>query len=269
MILVTEKAKIMKLRSLFLALAGALILMACIVPRANADTLFVYFNFEDTPGTGGRDPLVDNFADAISVGPDTGNTGGGTQASTLTFSGGARTTDTGLLLNRSTSARAPTNDLDTASPGSALTYNHADRFPSPSISFTANTNLLTNLSLSLAIDNAGNGYNTVKLTYTNNLVTNFNGGSFTIPDATVNTYTFNLAPANFPGTGTTGITTFTLTFTGGQSNGNNRQFVVDNIQLYGTQVPEPATVVGGLLGVIGLCWFQRRRLIRCVRLRRT
>src|SRR5947199_4668587 len=36
----------MKLRSLFLALTGALILMAFIAPRANA-TLIVYFNFED------------------------------------------------------------------------------------------------------------------------------------------------------------------------------------------------------------------------------
>ena len=252
--------------SLFSAVAGALMLTTAFVPRANADTLFVYFNFEDPPGTGGRDALVDNFADAISVGPDTGNTGGGTQASTITFVGGDRTTDTGLLLNRSTSARAPTNDLDTANPGSALTYNHASQFPSPSISFTADTNFLTNLSLSMAIDNAGNGYDTVTLTYTNNLVTNFNGGFKTIPDATVNTYTFNLAPANFPGTGTTGITTFTLTFSGGQSNGNNRQFVIDNIQLYG--VPEPATVVGGLLGALGLCWHQRRRLIHCIRLRR-
>src|SRR5882724_4084491 len=216
----------MKLRSLFLAVAGALILTGFIVPRANADTLFVYFNFEDPPGTGGRDALVDNFADAISVGPDTGNTGGGTQASTITFVGGLRSTDTGLLLNRSTSARAPTNDLDTASPGSALTYNKAGANDPASISFTADTNLLTNLSLSMAIDNAGNGYNTVSLTYTNNLVTNFNGGSQTIPNSTVNIYTFLLAPANFTGLGTTGTTTFTLTFSGGQSNGQNRQFVI-------------------------------------------
>jgi hypothetical protein len=33
-------------------------------------------------------------------------------------------------------------------------------------------------------------------------------------------------------------------------------------------VPEPTTIAGGLLGVLGLCWFQRRRLIRSVRLRR-
>ena len=34
----------------------------------------------------------------------------------------------------------------------------------------------------------------------------------------------------------------------------------DNIQLTCNAVPEPATVVGGLLGALGLCWHQRRRL---------
>jgi len=56
--------------------------------------------------------------------------------------------------------------------------------------------------------------------------------------------------------------TFTLTFTNGQSNGNNAdETVIDNIRLDTTTViPEPSTVAGGLLGVIGLCWFQRRRI---------
>ena len=38
------------------------------------------------------------------------------------------------------------------------------------------------------------------------------------------------------------------------------QNLIDNIQVNGVIVPEPATVAGGLLGVLGLCWFQRRRL---------
>jgi hypothetical protein len=60
-----------------------------------------------------------------------------------------------------------------------------------------------------------------------------------------------------------------LLFTGGQSNGGNLQFQLDNIQIGGTIVPEPATVAAGLLGILGLCWHQRRRLIRSVRFRRT
>ena len=47
---------------------------------------------------------------------------------------------------------------------------------------------------------------------------------------------------------------------GGQSNGTNLQNIMDNIRVEGTIVPEPATVVGGLLGVLALCWHQRRRL---------
>ena len=56
-----------------------------------------------------------------------------------------------------------------------------------------------------------------------------------------------------------------LRFTGGNSASILLNTVVDNIQVNGTIVPEPATVAGGLLGVLGLCWHQRRRLIRCVR----
>jgi MYXO-CTERM domain-containing protein len=59
-----------------------------------------------------------------------------------------------------------------------------------------------------------------------------------------------------------------LDFTGGQSNGNDLQNQIDNIQIGGTIVPEPATVAAGLLGVLGLCWHQRRRLIRSVRFRK-
>jgi hypothetical protein len=60
-----------------------------------------------------------------------------------------------------------------------------------------------------------------------------------------------------------------LHFENGQSNGGNLQNVIDNIQVNGTVVPEPATVAAGLFGVLGLCWHQRRRLIGALRLRRT
>ena len=60
-----------------------------------------------------------------------------------------------------------------------------------------------------------------------------------------------------------------MQFINGQSNGGELQNVIDNIQVNGTIVPEPATVAGGLFGILGLCWHQRRRLIRSVRFRRT
>jgi hypothetical protein len=58
-------------------------------------------------------------------------------------------------------------------------------------------------------------------------------------------------------------------FTSGQSYGNNLQSQVDNAQISGTIVPEPSTVATGLLGVLGLCWFQRKRVIRSIRFGRT
>jgi hypothetical protein len=64
------------------------------------------------------------------------------------------------------------------------------------------------------------------------------------------------------------VVTFTLMFSNGHSNGVDLQTVIDNILLGGTVIPEPATVWGGLLGVCGLCWHQRRRLIGFLPLRR-
>ena len=77
--------------------------------------------------------------------------------------------------------------------------------------------------------------------------------TFTVPSGTT---------LNFP------MLVLRLNFTLGQSNGVDLQNQIDNIQVNGTAVPEPATVAGGLLGVLGLCWFQRRRLIGSLRLRR-
>src|SRR5205823_508489 len=45
-----------------------------------------------------------------------------------------------------------------------------------------------------------------------------------------------------------------LQFTGGHSNGVNDQDIIDNILIGGTIVPEPTTIGGGLLGVLGPCW---------------
>jgi hypothetical protein len=55
--------------------------------------------------------------------------------------------------------------------------------------------------------------------------------------------------------------------TGTRNNAEPNHTYIDNIQIDAI-VPEPATTVGGVLGVAGLCWYQRRRLIRFLRLRR-
>jgi hypothetical protein len=51
------------------------------------------------------------------------------------------------------------------------------------------------------------------------------------------------------------------------NNATGNHTFLDNIVVTG--VPEPSTILGGLLGALGLCWSQRRVLVRSLRLRRT
>jgi hypothetical protein len=54
-------------------------------------------------------------------------------------------------------------------------------------------------------------------------------------------------------------------FSGSGNNANGNHTFIDNIQV--TAVPEPSTYIGGLLGIIGLSWYQRRRFARFLGLR--
>src|SRR5207249_3876573 len=158
----TEKAEIMKLRSLFLALTGALILMAFIAPRANA-TLIVYFNFEDqAPPPSSPPPFNPGFdmvADTIAA-----DGFGGQQNSTLTMTGYTITDfGTGPALAIAGTNRAP-GDTDQTN-NSALVMNGTSKNNNAFLQFSVNTIGLTQLSLSFAVDNNGNGFNTATLQY--------------------------------------------------------------------------------------------------------
>jgi len=261
-------------RSLLVAVAGALLLTGVFVPQANA-TLIMYFNFEDDPGTNGRDPLFDNYADALPGTPgalDSDNTGGGIQFSKLTVVTTANvSTAGGLLDNRAPGDSDPADPVPPSFNGHALLFN-STKGTTATVSFTVNTSFLTGLSLSFVSDNNGNGYGTVALTASVN-----GGAAFAVggPPQTlatgVTTATFNIGNGGgvFLGSGTPQSTVFTLNFTNpGNSSGQDRQTAIDNIQLTATILPEPATVAGGLLGLCGLCWHQRRRLVRSPRLQR-
>jgi hypothetical protein len=248
----------MKLRSLFVAMGAVLLLAAALAPRANA-TLIVYFNFEDVapedPHTNGT---FDGVADTIAA-----DGFGGIQNSTLTMHDYATAGfGTGPALAIAGTNRAP-GDTDLTN-NSALVMNRTSKNNNAFLEFNVDTTLLSNLSLSFAVDNNGNGFNTATLQYSTTPAGVFTTvTTFTITTGSnqlLTSPTFNVTPS---ATGT-----FRLVFSGGQSNGNNRETAIDNIQLNGTVVPEPATVAGGLLGVLGLCWFQRRRLIRSLHLRR-
>ena len=265
----------MKLRSLFVASAAALLLTGAFVPRANADTLIVYFNFEDATTGGVFDPVADTIA--------AGNPGGGIQASTLKLTNGAGTTpatDTapfggdfssqgGLLLNRTALDSDPAAPVPPSFNGQALQMDKT-KGNDAGLSFNVDTSFLTNLSLTFATDNNGNGFDSVQLQASINGGTFFNIGSVQalVTGVTIHTFTIGTGGGVFLGSGTLQNTVFRLEFTGGASNGNDRQTVIDNFQLGGTVVPEPATVAGGLLCVFGLCWHQLRCPVRSPRLRR-
>jgi hypothetical protein len=122
------------------------------------------------------------------------------------------------------------------------------------------------MTLSFATFGAGNGFTGVQLSFSTD-----GGTTFSAPQAQVltqgqETITFVVPP----GANNAPNLVLRLQFTGGgQDAANNIQTFVDNIQINGTIIPEPATIAGGLLGVLGLCWQQRRRLIGALRLRRT
>jgi hypothetical protein len=122
-----------------------------------------------------------------------------------------------------------------------------------------------NMTLSFATNGNGNGFTAVQLSYSTNGGATFTAG----PSALLTQHPQIVSLAVPAGANNAPLLVLRFDFTGGQSNGNDIQTIVDNIQVNGTIVPEPTTIAGGLLGVLGLCWFQRRRLICCVRLRRT
>jgi hypothetical protein len=239
-------------RSLFYAVTGAFLTVGGIVPRADA-VLVTYFNFEDS--------FLGGPIDTASDQPP------GVQASTLTIAFGGTIPPPvsvgGIPLN------VAAGDLDPNLLGMGFHFTK-DVAPTVDITFNVNTLGLTNLSLSFAINNNGNGFTTAIGSYSLTgaggpfLTTGVSGPVALPPPPGGNqivTFDYSSAPVNNQAS-----VYFRVSLSGGQSQGTNLQSVIDNIQL--NAVPEPATTVGGALGVLGLYWFQRRRLTRFLRLRR-
>jgi hypothetical protein len=227
-----------RFRLLFGAVVSALLVFAAVAPKADA-VLVTYFNFEDT--TLGQ-PIT-----TVSSQPP------GTQSSTLTI------TVSGLPPPTSTMG-VPVN----VAPGDMALNLHGAGFVTTTggtatLSFSSvDTTGLTNLSLSFAINNNGNGFHTAEFFYsfTGTPGSFMSAGMVTLPPPPGGNQivTFNY-PSNVDNKPSV---YFQVVFSGGTSSGQNLETIIDNIQL--NAVPEPATTAGGVLGVLGLCWFQRRRL---------
>jgi hypothetical protein len=179
---------------------------------------------------------------------------------TLSFNAGALTEADGLPENR-----WPT-DPDPNLTGLGLTRSGANTPATFDIPLFSVEGIFQDMTLSFAINALGNGFEFANLLYSTD-----GGGTFTL-----------FSTQKIPEMGTVIISAAVPTvannapdfvlrieLTGGQSNGADLQNIMDNIRVEGTIVPEPATVAGGLLGVLGLCWHQRRRLICSIRFRRT
>ena len=257
----------MKLRSLFLAVAGALFLTSALVPRANA-TLLVYFNFEDgtLPTKSPPTPGVVDFTSDQTVAAGGDNPGGGIQMSTLTtnYTAGDFGSISSLIPIGTTNQSAGDNDVPPKTQGVAVNFNTSGKNNGTYIQFAVNATFFQNMSLSYAVNTNGNGFTTQTWQY------NLSGGvgAFTTFATFTGLTGLQTPSAALPAAtnGQPGLV-IRIVFSGGQSNGNDLQTIIDNIQLNGTVIPEPATVVGGLLGICGICWHQRRRLIRFARLR--
>jgi hypothetical protein len=260
----------MKLRSLFLAVAGALLLTAAFAPRANA-TLLVYFNFEDgTAGKFGANPSTVDFQSDATVAAGGDNPGGGIQLTTITtnYTSGDFFSTSSLIPIGTDNQSA--GDIDhppvpPGTPGLALALVRSNANNNTWIQFAVNATFFANMSLSYAVNTNGNGFTTQTWSFN----TNGGVGAFTTFATFTGLTGEQILSANLPaGANAQANLVIRITFSGGQSNGTDTQTIIDNIQLNGTVIPEPATVVGGLFGLCGLCWHQRRRLIGFLPLRR-
>jgi len=239
-----------------LIVAVALMLIAGFGARANA-AVIAYFNFEDKPNGAAVD-FTSESDQGLGI------------ATTITTNYNAAdmatVPDFALGLNRlAADVDNPPNGLH--SWGLESTGRNNGFFMNIPL-FSPSPGFFQDMTLTFAYNCAGNGFTTVML-----FISTDGGATFTNSGVAVTLLT----------AGTNSIATFVvptlannqpnlvlqLVFTGGTSNGNNPETQIDNILIGGTIVPEPATVAAGLLGVLGLCFHQRRRLIRAIRFQRT
>jgi hypothetical protein len=231
-----------------------------LVPRADADVI-VYFNFEGLvpglpitsvpePGPGGLYPFLQN--PTIVNSPTSAFPAGGLVVAPLV----------GTTLNQ-LAGDAPTTNSALALRGNTQGTSSMNCFR-----FGVNTTGYAQASLSFALQSVGNGnqFSQMQVRYSTN-----GGASFTVtPEGSVSIIrddAYHLYTFNISGAGNTANALIEVCFTGSIQNPVGNVTRLDNLQINAI-VPEPATVAGGVLGVMGLCWSQRRRLIRSLRWRR-
>jgi hypothetical protein len=215
-------------------------LMAAFVPKADA-VLVTYWNLEDEPPPGS--PAINSLS--VAPGQVIGAVASFSQSAPL-----VPQVATGIAANVAPGDLAPNlhsvGFFTTPTSTGTVTLNNV----------TGGSNGYAGFSLSFAVNTNGNGYHTVQLFYQVNGTGYVADGTQTFSNGT-SVVTFDLTGLPIDNQSSVDLQ---LVFSGGNSNGQNLQTNIDNIQL-NAAVPEPTTIAGGLLGVLGLCWHQRRRLI--------
>jgi hypothetical protein len=239
---------------LLVILAGALLLLAAFAPRANADcpACIRFYDFEGlTVGVvnqGSHQPAIEQgdvapFAVLFQNDNGTPYTVANLSANTGAILGNTNLPPGAITPN--------TTSLGLHSSGQAH-LNLVMTFPSVAGIYNIQ-------SISFASRGSGNGFQNVQLQMSTNgtLWTNL---SVVTPIPTAISTIVLMNTLNVGGTLGVPNLLIRMNFVNGQSNGNDLQNLIDNIQVNGVIVPEPATVAAGLFGVLGLCWHQRRRL---------
>jgi hypothetical protein len=234
----------------FCAVAGAFL------PEANAQQqLLTYFNF-NSEINGQPPPYISQGPQIITLVNDAINP---FPAGSLSINSTA-----GTLVNR----------VGTDPAGGALDARGNTNGTSSQFCFgmgpinTTGIGELQQISLSFALQSQSNNnsqFTTLTLNYSTNGITYTQFAQFTNLRSFT---TFTALSANLPVAANNQPTLFIqFCFTGSTTNAAGNHTYLDNIQINAI-VPEPATTVGGVLGAVGLCWSQRRRLIRSLRWRR-
>ena len=216
-------------------IAAIAMVAALTAPAAHAQTLLTYFNHNDEH--------ITTFPDLVSDAP-------GLQTTTIT-------TDFSPSIGITSIFPGTTlNAVGAAPAGYGIAVNSGG---GTFIQFNFSTVGFEDLSLSYATLMTTGGFTTQTLSYSTNGVTFTDFGSFS-PTGTWSVASFDLS--SISALDNAASVTLRLTFSGASGSGAN---YIDNIQV-NAAVPEPATVLGGLLGVAGLCFHQRRRLLGMLKL---
>jgi hypothetical protein len=265
--------------------------LTCPPPQTVQETPIVYFDFENDdsltdnlpsvppPGPGGLYPLLQNQ----TITKEANSFEGGSAAHFMAVDSNLGTNINALSAPGYTSVPQA---LDTGGQTLVGVDHGTQVFSKDCFQFSANTTGYTSLCLSFALKGTG-GYTAIQVNYSTNGGATFTNvsssgtrdgvavGTTTLEigsqtthhsetfatitnDSAYHLYNFNL---NDPALATSSNTIIEICLSGSTNSANANHTYFDNIVVGSeTCIPEPTSAISGVLSVVGLCWYQRRRI---------